>query len=166
MATTTSITKYGVPVSLSVEKGTKSKYKRRVGLAYPVVQVRKIVATNILQNSNAGPATYFGKATGIELIKNNLKQLIRTEKGERVMLPDYGLALQKYLFSPLDETTYALLKEDILRNMRKYFSIGRVLKLEVLGDDTTGDSNQLRIKLTLQLLDESLDIFDIEAKVG
>ena len=166
MATTTSITKYGVPVSLSVEKGTKSKYKRRVGMAYPLVQVRNIVETSILQKSSAGQATYFGKATGIDLIKNNLKQLIRTEKGERVMLPDYGLSLQKYLFSPLDETTYALLRKDILSNIRKYFSIGRVLNLEVLGDDTSEEANQLRIKLTLQLLDESLDIFDIEAKVG
>ena len=166
MATTTSITKYGVPVSLSVEKGTKSKYKRRVGFAYPVVRASKIVATNTLQNSNAGPPICFGKATGVDLIKNNLEQLIRTEKGERVMLPDYGLALKKYLFSPLDETTYALLKEDILKNIRKYFSIGRVLKLVVFGSNKEAEKNQLRITLTLQLLDESLDVFDIEAKVG
>ena len=100
MATTTSITKYGVPVGSSIQRGIKSKYKRRVGLAYPLVQTRNTVVTSILQKSNVAHATYFGNATGQELLKNNLQQLIKTEKGERVMLPDYGLALKKYVFEP------------------------------------------------------------------
>tara|TARA_R110000824_G_scaffold8320_1_gene37551 strand:+ start:12143 stop:12643 length:501 start_codon:yes stop_codon:yes gene_type:complete len=166
MATTTSINTYGVPVSLSVNKGIKSKYKRRAGLAYPLVKTRKVVPTGILQKNLVGQATYFGQATGIELIQNNLLQLIKTEKGERVMLPDYGLALQKYLFEPLDETTFDLLKQDILKNIRKYFSVARVLALLVFSDSESADNNTLVIKLTMQLLDESLDVFDIEAKVG
>tara|TARA_R110002110_G_scaffold29921_1_gene106154 strand:- start:126 stop:626 length:501 start_codon:yes stop_codon:yes gene_type:complete len=166
MATTTSTTKYGVPVGSSIEKGVRSKYKSRVGLAYPLVRTRDIVVTSILQKNKVTQATYFGKSTGQELIKNNLQQLIKTEKGERVMLPDYGLALKKYVFEPLDETTYELLKQDILSNIRKYFSIAKVIKLSVLADPNSVDSNQLLINLTIQILDESLDIFDIEAKVG
>ena len=166
MATTTSINTYGIPVSLSVNKGIKSKYKRKAGLAYPLVKVRNVVPTGILQKNLAGQATYFGQATGIELIQNNLLQLIKTEKGERVMLPDYGLALHKYLFEPLDETTFDLLKQDILKNIRKYFSIARVLALLVFSDSDSSDNNTLAINLTMQLLDESLDVFDIEAKVG
>ena len=50
--------------------------------------------------------------------------------------------------------------------MRKYFSIAKVIKLSVLADPASVDSNQLLINLTVQILDESLDVFDIEAKVG
>ena len=166
MATTTSINKYGVPVGLSIKKGVKSKYKRLVGLAYPLVKIKKIVATDFLQKNLAGQASYFGQAIGKELIENNLMQLLKTARGERVMLPNYGLALHKYLFEPLDETTYEVLKQDILKNIEKYFSIARVLNLQVFSDPDSSESNTLVIILTIQILDESLDIFDIEAKVG
>jgi|1_EtaG_2_1085319.scaffolds.fasta_scaffold02020_3 phage baseplate assembly protein W len=166
MATTTTTTKYGASVSLSVEKGVRSKYKRRFGLAYPLAQINTIIPTTYLQNNKGGSVTFFGKASGIKLIKNNLTQLIKTEKGERIMLPNYGLGLQKYLFEPLDETMYELLKYDILSNLENYFSIGRVIYLGIYSEEQRKEQNQLVIRLTLQLLDESLDIFDIEAKVG
>ena len=89
-----------------------------------------------------------------------------TEKGERVMLPDYGLSLSQYLFEPLDETVYHLVKTDILNNINKYFSIANVLKLTVYGNDQERERHQLVVSLTLQLLDESLDIFDIETRLG
>ena len=149
MATTTSINTYGIPVGLSVTKGIKSKYQRQVGLAYPLVKTRKIVATDILQKNLEGQVSYFGQATGIDLIENNLMQLLKTQKGERVMLPDYGLALHKYLFDPLDETTYELLKQDILKNMRKYFSIARILNLQVFSDPNAQEENTLFIVLKI-----------------
>jgi len=59
-----------------------------------------------------------------------------------------------------------LLKYDILSNLENYFSIGRVIYLGIYSEEQRKEQNQLVIRLTLQLLDESLDIFDIEAKVG
>ena len=162
----TTTTNYGVPVSPSIERGIKSKYKTRFGLAYPLAKFKKVIPNTYLQQNNVTNVTYFGKAKGLALIKNNLKQLIRTQKGERVMLPDYGLSLEKYLFEPLDETTYELIKKDILDNIEKFFSIGRVLKLSIYSNETRIEKNQLVINLTLQLLDESLDILDIETRVG
>tara|TARA_R110000824_G_scaffold40353_12_gene121123 strand:- start:1046 stop:1546 length:501 start_codon:yes stop_codon:yes gene_type:complete len=166
MATTTTTNMYGVPLSPSVKKGVESKFKRRYGLAYPLVQRKSIVPTSTLQVNRVGQVTYFGKAYGRELIKNNLKQLIKTEKGERVMLPDYGLNLNKYLFEPLDEVTFGLIRQDILKNMEVYFSIAKVIKLAVFATEDETDKNELTIKLTIQILDGSLDVFDVEAKVG
>lgn len=173
MAVTTQFDKYGVPVSLSVQRAVSSKYKKLIGMSYPLT--RDLTATIVegaqaggfreYQKSTAQPI-YFGAATGMELIKNNLRQLIMTEKGERVMLPDYGLSLSQYLFEPLDETVYHLVKTDILNNINKYFSIANVLKLTVYGNDQDRERHQLVISLTLQLLDESLDIFDIETRLG
>jgi len=166
MATTTTTTKYGAPVSLSVQRGIRSKYKSKIGLAYPVTRITTVIpAAPLVQNKNRS-VTYFGKSKGLELIKNNLTQLIKTEKGERLMLPDYGLGLSRYLFEPLDEVTYDLIKRDILYNIHRYFSIGRVITLSIFSQDLERDRNQLIIRLTMQLLDASLDIFDIEAKVG
>ena len=82
------------------------------------------------------------------------------------MLPQYGISLQKYLFEPLDETTYFLIKNDILRTLKEYFSIVNVISLSVFSGALDADRSQLIIKLTLQILDESLDIFDAEVTIG
>ena len=83
-----------------------------------------------------------------------------TDKGERVMLPGYGMSLKKYLFEPLDEITYFLLRTDILKTLNKYFKTVNVISLGIFADEV------VEHQLTLQVLDESLDIFDIEVNIA
>ena len=82
------------------------------------------------------------------------------------MLPNYGLSLQKYVFEPLDETTYFLVKNDILQTINTYFSIVNVISLSVFSTAIEANRNQLVVRLTLQLLDSSLDIFDVEVNLA
>ena len=82
------------------------------------------------------------------------------------MLPEYGISLNKFLFEPLDETTFFLVKNEILVTLAKYFSKVSVLNLGVLGNPRAGEENQLIIRLTLQLLDASREIFDTEVTIG
>jgi len=168
MATTTTHTTYGVPVSLSVKQAARGKRKQRFGFSYPLVTP---LDTTVLTNRRDlrkidGQVDYFNRSTGVTLIRNNLRQLLLTEKGSRVMLPAYGLDLKRYLFEPLDETTFFLIRRDILQTINTYFSIARPLSLRVYSDDLATENNRLLIELTLQLMDESLDIFDIEVTLG
>lgn len=167
MALTTEINVYGAEPSISVKRKVQSKYKKRSGFAYPLVGTFKTVTGKppYLQNNN-GEGAYFTKQTGVELIRNNLRQLLLTNKGERVMLPDYGLNLERYLFEPLDQTTFYLIKQDILKTLERYFSSVNVITLSVYSDLLQRDRSQLYVSLTLQLLDQSLDIFDVEVKIG
>jgi phage baseplate assembly protein W len=164
MAITTTHNSYGAPVSISVKRATASKYKKNSGFAYPLVGSFKQVTGNptVLQN-NKGPGGYFSKSYGVDLIRNNLRQLFLCEKGERVMLPGYGMSLNRYLFEPMDETTFFLMRNDILQTLKKYFSIVKVITLAIFEDRFR--DHQLIVKLTLQLLDESLDIFDVEVSI-
>lgn len=81
------------------------------------------------------------------------------------MLPDYGMSLKRYVFEPLDETTYFLIRTDILKTLNKYFSIVKVLNLKVFSNELQSNRSELMVNLTLQLLDESLDVFDVEVGV-
>ena len=169
MAITTEHNLYGTNVSLSVKRVVSSKYKKKNGFAYPLIGKFETVTGGALQK-NTSQKGYFNTAYGVSLIRNNLRQLILCEKGSRIMLPDYGLSLQKYLFEPLDETTYFLIKNDILRTLRTYFSMVNVISLRVLSnlqnDMRSPEKNQLLVTLTLQLMDESLDIFDVQVNIG
>jgi len=165
MATTTEHNLYGTDVSLSVKRVASSKYKKKSGFVYPLIGKFETVTGGALQK-NTNQKGYFNSAYGVNLIRNNLRQLILCEKGARIMLPNYGLSLDKYLFEPLDETTYFLIKNDILRTLKTYFSIVNVINLGVFANTTKAVENQLIIKLTLQLMDESLDIFDVQVNIG
>jgi len=164
MAITTTHNEYGAPVSVLVKRASASKYKKKPGLAYPLAGTFRTVTGQppILKN-NKGPGGYFSKSYGTTLIRNNLRQLFLCQKGERVMLPSYGMSLRRYLFEPLDETTYFLIRNDILQTLKKYFSIVNVITLGIFADEFI--DHHLIVRLTLQLADESLDIFDVEVNI-
>ena len=167
MAITTTQITYGAEPSISIKRAAASKYKKKNGLVYPLVgSFKTVTGTPASLKNNVSEGGYFSKAYGIELIRNNLRQLLLCEKGERIMLPNYGLSLKKYLFEPLDETTYYLIKQDILRTLETYFSIVNVISLSVFSNPLQAERSQLTVSLTLQLLDESLDIFDVEVTIA
>ena len=53
------------------------------------------------------PTFHDDKLTGVEMVKNeydikeSLEILLNTNLGERIMLPDYGSELQKYVFDKI-----------------------------------------------------------------
>ena len=167
MALTTTHNTYGASPSLEIQRGITSKVNRRRGFVYPLVGKLANVTgmAQGLQNATSQGA-YLTGTQGLALIKNNLRQLLLCEKGERIMLPDYGLSLKKYIFEPLDETTYFLMRTDILRTITKYFKSVNVIKLGIFADENQRDRNEILVSLTLQLLDESLEIFNVEVTIG
>jgi phage baseplate assembly protein W len=166
MATTTTHDRYGISVDLNTKRGSTAQISKRFGLVYPIVGSLDSTVTGGLLKKNTSQAGYFQKGSGLALIKNNLRQLLLTEKGERIMLPDYGLSLRKYVFEPLDEVTYFLIKTDILRTLWKYFKAVKVLTVAVGSTLEQADRGELVIKLTLQLLSSSQDIFDLEVNIS
>ncbi len=61
--------------------------KRFLGTQYPLIR------------TNRG---FLAQKTGVDQIKADLLQLLLTNPGERVMIPNYGTPLRKLLFEPND----------------------------------------------------------------
>jgi len=98
----------------------------------------------------ANPANgYFSKSSGLALIRSSLRSLIRTERGERFMLPDYGCNLRKFLMEPLDEITFRLIKDEIETSIGKYLKAVKIGKLQVFETD----QNNINVKLYCSLAD-------------
>jgi phage baseplate assembly protein W len=154
MAINTNTTVYGVIPTVSNKKRISSSIQKTYGFAYPLTK-----------NLNAG---WFSKESGIELIKNNLKQLLSTDLGERVLLPRYGLNLKKYLFQPMDEQLFETIKREILGTMSRYANNVTVLKLKVLPWDSYGleGLQALQIILSVQLKESEGTVFEVGVKIG
>jgi len=132
----------------------KSERKEIFGLEYP------------LGSSESGGI--FSKTSGVRMIKNAVEQLLLTERGERVMLPNYGCNLKKYLFQPLDETTFTGIRNEIETSFRNYIVGARIAKLSVFptGESGPAGGNSLQVILSLKLDKSDLEVFDVGVTIS
>jgi phage baseplate assembly protein W len=126
-------------------------------------QNRDIFGLNFPLGANRTTGGFFHKSSGIGLIKDAVQQLLRTERGERILLPKFGCNLRKYLFQPLDETTFESIKNEILFSFNRYIVGAKIVKISVIpyGDLGPAGGNSLRVTLILKLLEEELATFDV-----
>lgn len=75
------------------------------GLAYPIKATEQGLYS--IQHDN-------------ELIKGNVKQILGTRRGERVMLPRFGTRLWEYIFDPIDNVTAQFLRTEIKDTLREW----------------------------------------------
>lgn len=108
---------------------------------------------------------YLTQSQGTDLIKGALRQYILCEKGERVMLPKFGLGLGRYLFEPMDETLFELIKEDVATGIPAYFPFLRILSLNVSASGNYGEQNSLYIKLKVQVINTA-EIFELSEVIS
>lgn len=154
MAANTTVTFFGKSPPEYIDKSPKSQKKEIIGLGFPLG----------IDKQKRG---FFSKKTGIDLIKNSVKQLFLTERGERVMLPNFGCSLKKYLFQPLDEVVFENIREEIKFTFNNYISGADIVKLAVFPTGEVGPSggNSLKIILTLRLKSDYLEIFEVEVNI-
>lgn len=80
-----------------------------------------------------------------ELIRQNLKMLILTNPGERVMIPEFGVGIQSYLFENFSDTIYIDIENAIKKQVRKYMPVVSIEN--VLFDTSEPDNNKLGISI-------------------
>ncbi len=96
---------------------------------------------------------YFGKndiniITNEQAILESIMNIIATEPGERVMYPDFGCSLRKYLFEPIDEITSGYIRKEIFTSVEKYEP--RIERLEVIVEPNE-DENSYNINIIFQM---------------
>lgn len=81
----------------------------------------------------------FRKSAGIDLLKSEVSQFIQTERGERVMLPNFGLSLKKYLFEPMTTDLKRSIHEEIVGGISSYLRNVVIKSIQIQqGDNITG----------------------------
>ena len=109
---------------------------------------------------------FFNKSTSKNLIRSQITQLLRTRKGERPMLPNYGLELDGYLFDPLTSQLVTYIADDIKRQVKQYASNVDLLSVRVFKDDNIKGYGMpgILINLTLSPTNDNQNI-DVEVVI-
>ena len=124
MTTSDDVKIFGKAPPRSISRSIDLKDPELTGMRYPIPK-----------NPERG---YFSKAINSRLVNSGLRDLIRTERGERFMLPDYGCNVRNFLFEPLDEGTFLAIRDDITISIRKYLKKVSIGKLQITREGETG----------------------------
>ena len=89
--------------------------------------------------------------TTIESVKNNIRLLLKTERGERLFQPNLGLALKRFLFEQINEDTNILIENEIVDTFEKWLPFVEIQELDVNTQPVNSDRNQIKIKVTFNI---------------
>ena len=82
------------------------------------------------------------------LVKQNLKNLVLTAPGERIMDPEFGVGLRNYLFLNNTLDTHRKLKTAIRQQVSKYLPFVKLVEVDVAAPDET---NLMRVKINYRV---------------
>ena len=93
------------------------------------------------------------------LVKQNLKMLILTSPGERVMEPDYGVGMKNFLFENSNQNSYRAIEQKIIEQVGKYMPVIKIKSINF--DDVNIDNNTLGIQIQFSI--DTLGVTDFLA---
>tara|TARA_Y100000817_G_scaffold29139_1_gene20470 strand:- start:157 stop:645 length:489 start_codon:yes stop_codon:yes gene_type:complete len=92
-------------------------------------------------------------STTIEAVKNNIRNLLQTEEGERFFQPNLGLGLRRLLFEHLTNENLIGIQDTILDKIDFWLPFVEVRDIQVLSADDTTDigTNEIRVKILFNI---------------
>lgn len=100
----------------------------------------------------------------LEAIKNSVRNIFSTRKGQKLLTPEFGSSLEQYLFEPITEIYARAIGDDILTSLEKYEPRIEVLKVLVLPNP---DQNQYNISVAYKFLEfKKESVLNILAQFG
>ena len=89
---------------------------------------------------------YFAStSTTVSAGKNNIRNLLLTNKGERYLQPDIGLNLRKFLFEQITDDIQETIKIEIVETLDKWLPFVNVEELNINAEEDSTDTNTLKI---------------------
>lgn len=95
----------------------------------------------------------------IEAIKQSVRNILLTRRGEKFFDPDFGGSLTEFLFENFDPVIEAEMEMRIINTLRNYEPRVRVLNIEITD---LSDRNALNLVLEVQILSPENTTVNIE----
>tara|TARA_B100000073_G_scaffold336400_1_gene331147 strand:+ start:95 stop:535 length:441 start_codon:yes stop_codon:yes gene_type:complete len=128
----------------------KKEKKQYIGLKLP------------LQKSDSSEGYFESSTTSIEAVKENIRNLILTRKGERVMNPTLGLNLDEFLFENITEDVIYLIKEDLHTTFKFWLPFVGMTDVDINSDD---NSNVINIKVNFYMRNNPSQIESVQVEI-
>ena len=89
-----------------------------------------------------------------QAISQNLKMLILTQPGERVMIPEFGVGLYGFLFEQINEDTFSNITEKIVEQVNFYIPSVNLEQIKFItsDEDTSLSFNEVQVSIKYNIL--------------
>ena len=107
--------------------------------------------------------------TTITAVKNNIRNLLNTHKGERFMQPNIGLNLRKFQFEQFTDELRLQIENDILDTFEFWLPFIQVRDLKVQMSDATAGSvnnNKLIISVVFNITRDPNTLESVQVEIG
>lgn len=95
----------------------------------------------------------------VDAVKNSIANCFLTSPRQKILNPEYGIDLRRYLFNSVDIDTAYFIRQDIIDNLPNFEPRITVSNVSVVPDE---DNQQYYIELTIDI--PSLDAYGISIK--
>ncbi len=102
--------------------------------------------------------------TTLTAIKNNVKSLLLTQKGERLMQPNLGLNLRKYLFEQMTPDMIIRIENDIVDAFAYWLPFVDLKGLEV--KESESNTNGIDISVTFNIKKDPRSMESVQVSIG
>ena len=111
-----------------------------------------------------GDGFFKGTKTTEDAIKSNIRLLLLTQRGERVMQPNLGINLRRFLFEPITENTAVEIENDIVQTFSYWLPFVQIRDIQI--DLSSQDANQIKIKLVFKVKNGSDRLSSVQVDIG
>jgi phage baseplate assembly protein W len=95
----------------------------------------------------------------VEAVKQSVRNILLTRRGEKFFDPDFGGSLTEFLFENFDPIVEAEMNQRIVNTLRNYEPRVKVLNIEI---EDLSERNALHLRLEVQILSPENLTTDIE----
>ena len=95
----------------------------------------------------------------IEAIKNSITNILLTSPGQKILNPEFGIDLRRYIFEPVDEFTEEDIQEDIEDNLPNFEPR---IELEQVEVQALEEEQQYNIQLQINV--PSLNVYGLSLR--
>lgn len=96
-----------------------------------------------------GDGHYALTKTVRESVRQNMRMLVLTVPGERIMNPDYGVGIRRWLFRPLTSKTFEEIATEVRKQVALYLPYVKFsgIRIETVAQDYTLGENGIRLRI-------------------
>lgn len=129
-----------VELGSKIVKDTKSFNDYAIGISLPI-QITNTAFEQTFQTS--------------EQVKSNIKNLLLTKRGERILQPEFGSGLQELLFEPNVDDFEGRIEDTINESLEQWLPYVTTEEIEIDSSDTLRDNNRINVSVKFRIGDNA-----------
>ncbi len=117
--------------------------------------------------SNGVEGWFASTDTTIKAVKNNIKMLLSTEKGERLMQPNLGIGLKKFLYEQYNDEMRMEIQNEIVNVFKSWLPFVEIRQLDIsMAETDTVGKNKLSIYILFNIIRDPNTLESTQVEIG